>query len=186
MPLASDHKNSSCKYHRSQISLNIHSTGIHALGFFFSIKFCMQRGQDEISMTILKFWLFNWVLVYVCAWMMVRKRRGSAEEPGQQVAKNRMDGLTNPSKARHIATNTYITDRSQRTNDWNDEPRYACSSSHQGPCRPQTCSKPLKTKVLWYPEAVGVANQDSTDVTYIMKRKNLLILCAKVTPVISN
>ena len=38
-----------------QNSLNIHSTGIHALGFFSSIKFCIQRGQDEISLTILSF-----------------------------------------------------------------------------------------------------------------------------------
>ena len=50
-----------------QNSLNIHSTGIHALGIFFSIKFCMQRGQDEISLTISKFGLFNWVAWSMCA-----------------------------------------------------------------------------------------------------------------------
>ena len=45
VPLASDHKNSSCQYHRSQISLNIHSTGIHALVNFFSIKFCKNEAK---------------------------------------------------------------------------------------------------------------------------------------------
>ena len=51
----------------------------------------------------------------------------------------------------------------------------------------KTCPKPSKTAVPWYPEVVGAENLVSTYVTYIMKTKNLLILCkvhdTKVTPV---
>ena len=50
-------KNSSCQYQRSQISLNIHLTGIHALGIFFSVNFYEKRDQNEISTTTLIFLL---------------------------------------------------------------------------------------------------------------------------------
>ena len=55
MPLASDHMNSSCKYQRSQISLNIHFTGIHALANLFSVIFHEKRDQNEISRPTLNF-----------------------------------------------------------------------------------------------------------------------------------
>ena len=55
MPLASDPTGGRVSIIVMQNSLNIHSTGIHALGIFSSIKFCIQRGQDEISLTILSF-----------------------------------------------------------------------------------------------------------------------------------
>ena len=38
-------------------SLNIHLTGIHALGNLFSISFYEIRDQDEISRTILEMWV---------------------------------------------------------------------------------------------------------------------------------
>ena len=54
---ASDHYKRLCQYHRSQISLNIHFKGIHALGIFFSVNFYEKRDQNEISTTTLKFGL---------------------------------------------------------------------------------------------------------------------------------
>ena len=55
MPLASDPRRSHVNHHRSQNSLNIHFTGIHALGNLFSLTFYEKRDQNEISTIILKF-----------------------------------------------------------------------------------------------------------------------------------
>ena len=59
---------SSCKYHRSQISLNIHFKGIHALGIFFSVNFYEKRDQNEISTTTLKFGLSMEVTLVTPLW----------------------------------------------------------------------------------------------------------------------
>ena len=124
----------SCKYH-SYAELTKYSFYRYTcFGNFFQYKILYATRPRWNLSDNFEVWTFQLGgLVYVCAWIMARQRRGRAEEPGQQVAKNRTDGLTNPSKARAIATNAYITGSEQRTNDWNDEPRYACSSSHQGP-----------------------------------------------------
>ena len=50
---------SSCQYHRSQISLNIDFTGIHAVGILFSIKFCEKWYIDEISWTTFQNFTLN-------------------------------------------------------------------------------------------------------------------------------
>ena len=54
MPLASDPTGGRVSIILMRNSLNIHSTGIHALGNLFSVKFYKKRGRDEISRTILK------------------------------------------------------------------------------------------------------------------------------------
>ena len=55
MPLVSDPRTAHVSHHRSQNSLNIDLTGIHALGNLFSVKFHKPQDQDEICRTILKF-----------------------------------------------------------------------------------------------------------------------------------
>ena len=57
MPLASDPRRARVSHHRSQNSLNIDFTGIHALEHLFSIKIYEQRDQYEIFRTIFKFWV---------------------------------------------------------------------------------------------------------------------------------
>ena len=52
---ASDHMDSSCRYHFSQISLNIHFTGIHALANLFSVTFYKTWDLYEIFRPTLKF-----------------------------------------------------------------------------------------------------------------------------------
>ena len=47
-------------------SLNIHFTGIHAVGNLFSVKLYKTRDQNEICRTISENVCFNGVLVYVC------------------------------------------------------------------------------------------------------------------------
>ena len=54
---ASDPRRAHVSHHRSQNSLNIDFTGIHALEHLFSIKIYEQRDQYEIFRTILKFWV---------------------------------------------------------------------------------------------------------------------------------
>merc|ERR1712240_510630 len=46
---------SSCRYHFSQISLNIHFTGIHALANLFSVTFYKTLDLYEIFRPTLKF-----------------------------------------------------------------------------------------------------------------------------------
>ena len=66
MPLASDPRRAHVSHHRSQNSLNIDSTGIHAVEHLFSIRFCEKLDQIEISTIILKFSLLmlRWLLDY--------------------------------------------------------------------------------------------------------------------------
>ena len=54
MPQASDPRGGHVSIIDMRNSLNIHFTGIHALGNLFSVKFYKTRDQDEISRTILK------------------------------------------------------------------------------------------------------------------------------------
>ena len=54
MPLASDPRTAHVSIIDMPNSLNIHLTGIHALGNLFSVNFYEKRGQYEISRTILK------------------------------------------------------------------------------------------------------------------------------------
>ena len=54
MPQASDPRGAHVSIIDMRNSLNIHFTGIHALGNLFSVKFYKNRDQDEISRTILK------------------------------------------------------------------------------------------------------------------------------------
>ena len=55
MPLASDPRGAHVSIIDMLNSLNIHFTGIHALGILFSLTFYEKRDQDEISTIILKF-----------------------------------------------------------------------------------------------------------------------------------
>ena len=55
MPQASDPRGGHVSIIDMLNSLNIHFTGIHALGNLFSVKFYKTRDQDEICRTILKF-----------------------------------------------------------------------------------------------------------------------------------
>ena len=55
MPLASDPRTGHVSIILMLNSLNIHFTGIHALGNLFSVTFYEIRDQDEISTIILKF-----------------------------------------------------------------------------------------------------------------------------------
>ena len=102
-------------------------------------------------------------LVYYPLKEVLRGRR-HAEEPGQVQITERMVLQTLP-KPSHRPMRT--SRRSQRSKDWNRRP-----GMHAAPD-------------LFQP--IGAENLDSTDVTYIMKRKNLLILSkvhvAMVTPV---
>ena len=59
MPLASDPRTTHVSIIDMPNSLNIHLTGIHALGNLFSVNFYEKRGQDEISRTIFKIRLLN-------------------------------------------------------------------------------------------------------------------------------
>ena len=68
MPQASDHYRSTCQYQRSQISLNIHLKGIHALANLFSVKFYKKRDQNEICRTTLKFGLSMEVTLVTPLW----------------------------------------------------------------------------------------------------------------------
>ena len=54
MPLASDPRTAHVSIIDMPNSLNIHLTGIHALGNLFSVIFNKKLYQDEISGTILK------------------------------------------------------------------------------------------------------------------------------------
>ena len=54
MPLASDLRTAHVSIILMPNSLNIHLTGIHALGTLFSVIFNEKLYQDEISGTILK------------------------------------------------------------------------------------------------------------------------------------
>ena len=55
MPQASDPREDHVSIIEMPNSLNIHSTGIHALGNSFSVKFYKKRDQNEISRQTLKF-----------------------------------------------------------------------------------------------------------------------------------
>ena len=55
MPQASDPRGGHVSIIDMRNSLNIHFTGIHALGNLFSVKFYEKRYQIGISRTILKF-----------------------------------------------------------------------------------------------------------------------------------
>ena len=57
MPLASDPGIGHVSIKVMLNSLNIHFTGIHALGNLFSVKFDKTWDQDEICRKISKFWL---------------------------------------------------------------------------------------------------------------------------------
>ena len=66
MPQASDPRRGHVSIIDIRNSLNIHFTGIHALGNLFSVKLYKTRDQDEICRTIFENVSFNRVLVYVC------------------------------------------------------------------------------------------------------------------------
>ena len=55
MPLASDPRTGHASIILMLNSINIHLTGIHALGNLLSVTFYEIRDQDEISTMILKF-----------------------------------------------------------------------------------------------------------------------------------
>ena len=66
MPQASDPRGGHVSIIDMLNSLNIHFTGIHALGNLFSVTFYEKRDQDEISTIILKFSLL--MLRCSCSW----------------------------------------------------------------------------------------------------------------------